>query len=122
MAVCRFERSRTERWDSAKADEDAKGRLQRSVCDTSEVRRFVVLLLALTVARSADKSPPKPFSRARAAAIIANARKIVSANGIERLEKVRIGGIEQWVSIRGYDNRTPCCSSSTVGRDMSRCQ
>jgi hypothetical protein len=58
------------------------------------------LLLALTVARSADKSPAKPFSRAQAAAIIANAGKIVSANGVDRLEKVRIGGIEQWISIR----------------------
>jgi proline iminopeptidase len=54
-----------------------------------------------------DKSPPKLFSRAQAAAIIANARKIVSPNGIERLETVRIGGIEQWVSIRGYDKRNP---------------
>lgn len=71
------------------------------------MRRYVVLLLALTVARSAEKSPSKPFSRAQAAAIIANAHKIVSPNGIERLETVRIGGIEQWVSIRGYDKRNP---------------
>ena len=87
------------------------------MCDTSEVRRFVVLLLALTVARSADKSPPKPLSREQAAAIIANARKIVSANGIERLEKVRIGRIERWVSIRGYDNRNPVLLFIHAGPD-----
>lgn len=54
-------------------------------------------------------SPPasKPFSRQKAAGIIANARKIVTPNGIERLQAVRIGGIEQWVSVRGMDRRNP---------------
>jgi pimeloyl-ACP methyl ester carboxylesterase len=49
----------------------------------------------------------KPSSRAEATAIIAEARKVVTPNGVERLEKVRIGGIEQWVSIRGADRRNP---------------
>jgi len=49
----------------------------------------------------------KPASRAEATAIIAQARKIVTPNGVQRLEKVRIGGIEQWVSIRGVDRRNP---------------
>jgi pimeloyl-ACP methyl ester carboxylesterase len=48
-----------------------------------------------------------PQSRAEATAIIANARKIVTPNGVERLEKVRIGGLDQWVSIRGADRRNP---------------
>ncbi|HEX3845237.1 MAG TPA: hypothetical protein VHV80_12815 [Steroidobacteraceae bacterium] len=52
-------------------------------------------------------SHEKPFSRQRAADIIADARKIVTPNGIERLEAVRIGGIEQWVSVRGMDKRNP---------------
>jgi proline iminopeptidase len=93
--------------DSTRAEQDARLVFSVQTCDTSRVRRFVVFLLALTATRSADQSPPKPFNRAHAAAIIANARKIVSPNGIERLEKVRIGGIEQWVSIRGYDKRNP---------------
>jgi pimeloyl-ACP methyl ester carboxylesterase len=59
------------------------------------------------VAQSADKSPSKPLSRAQAAAIIANARRIVTPSGIELLETVRIGGTDQWVSIRGYDKRNP---------------
>src|SRR6202035_3725313 len=42
-----------------------------------------------------------------ATAIIANARKIVAPNGVERLETVRIGGVDQWVSIRGADRRKP---------------
>lgn len=49
----------------------------------------------------------KPFGRHQATSIIANARKIVTPNGIERLEAVRIGGIEQWVSVRGADRRNP---------------
>jgi proline iminopeptidase len=38
---------------------------------------------------------------------MANARKIVTPNGVERLEKDQIGGIDQWVSIRGADRRNP---------------
>jgi hypothetical protein len=34
-------------------------------------------------------------------------RKIVTPEGIERLEKVRVGGIDQWISIRGLDRRNP---------------
>jgi proline iminopeptidase len=41
------------------------------------------------------------------AAIIANARKILAPNGVERLQTVRIGDIDQWVSIRGRDRRNP---------------
>jgi proline iminopeptidase len=48
-----------------------------------------------------------PFSRAEATAIIADARKIVTPDGVERLEKLRIGGIDQWASIRGTDKRNP---------------
>src|SRR6202050_4988487 len=53
------------------------------------------------------QEPAKPGSRSEATAIIANARKIVAPNGVERLEKVRIGGIDQWVSVRGADRRNP---------------
>jgi proline iminopeptidase len=70
--------------------------------------RIAPLLLALAVANlAADQPSAKPLARAEAASIIANARKIVTPNGVERLEKVRIGGIEQWVSIRGTDKRSP---------------
>jgi hypothetical protein len=64
------------------------------------------LTLALVISAQ-QQNPQKPFSRSEAAGIIANARKIVAPNGIERLEKVQIGGIEQWVSIRGRDKRNP---------------
>lgn len=48
--------------------------------------------------------PPTPVE---ARAIIGNARKIVTPGGVERVERVSIGGIDQWVSIRGTDRRNP---------------
>lgn len=48
-----------------------------------------------------------PNSRAEATKLIADMRRIVTPNGVERLEAVRIGGIDQWVSIRGVDPRNP---------------
>ena len=65
---------------------------------------FLALLAAVPLHA---QQPAKPASRAEATAIIANARKIVTPNGVERLETVRIGGIDQWVSIRGADRRNP---------------
>lgn len=90
--------------------------------DTSAVRRrdFLTSVAALSagcvagsvrcsgVAAAADDTAAgKPFSRHEATSIIANPRKIVTPNGVERLEAVRIGGIEQWISIRGADRRNP---------------
>src|SRR5262249_62028942 len=68
---------------------------------------LAALLFALAVAGLADEPSSKPANRAEATAIIANARKILTPNGVERLEKVQIGGIDQWVSIRGTDRRNP---------------
>ena len=59
-------------------------------------------------AGSEGSDPKSPsFTRAQAVEIIANLRRIVTPNGVERLEKVNIGGIDQWVSIRGNDRRNP---------------
>lgn len=60
-------------------------------------------------ARAAERAgaPHAAVARDAAEMIIANARKIVRPGGIERLQTVRIGGIEQWVSIRGADPRDP---------------
>lgn len=52
-------------------------------------------------------SPPSPHNRAEAVAIVKELRRVVSDNGVERLETVRIGGIDQAVSIRGNDRRNP---------------
>jgi pimeloyl-ACP methyl ester carboxylesterase len=62
---------------------------------------------APVVAAPVVAAPVAPASREASTAIIANLRKVVSDQGVERLEKVRIGGIDQWVSIRGNDRRNP---------------
>jgi pimeloyl-ACP methyl ester carboxylesterase len=68
----------------------------------------IAAVLAAAVAASAPSArAAKPVDRAEAARIIADARRIVAPNGIERLQKVRIGGIDQWVSIRGTDRHNP---------------
>jgi proline iminopeptidase len=68
---------------------------------------LLTFLAVFAMAPARADEPAKPTSRAEATAIIANARKILTPNGLERLEKVRIGGIDQWVSIRGADRRNP---------------
>jgi pimeloyl-ACP methyl ester carboxylesterase len=65
----------------------------------------VAMLFAVVVARADE--PGKATGSTEAAGIIANARKILTPHGVERLEKARIGGIDQWVSIRGRDVRNP---------------
>lgn len=55
--------------------------------------------------RAEASSPPR--DRSEAVKIIADMQRIVAPNGIDRHEKVRIGGIDQWVSIRGNDRRNP---------------
>jgi proline iminopeptidase len=69
--------------------------------------QLLAIVALLTMLPAGASEPAKPASRAEATAIIANARKILTPNGVERLEKVRIGGIDQWVSIRGTDRRNP---------------
>ncbi len=72
------------------------------------VRALCGAVLALTVVGgSTPAQQAKPFSRQEAASIIADARRIANPQGIAWLGKVRIGGIDQWVSIRGRDRRNP---------------
>lgn len=64
-------------------------------------------LAAVSAGGVASANPPrKPGSFDEGAAIIANARKILTPHGVQRLETVRIGGVDQWVSIRGQDTRS----------------
>jgi len=69
---------------------------------------FWLAVTAFNVTAQAAEPPgPAPHNRAEAVKVIADLRKVVADNGIERLQKVRIGGIDQWVSIRGNDRRNP---------------
>lgn len=70
---------------------------------------FVKPLIVAALAALAACAPaePQPRSRAEAQEIVANMRRIVAERGVERREAVRIGGVDQWVSIRGVDRRNP---------------
>jgi len=68
--------------------------------------RLCVLLLA-TLTSAAPAGAAGPDSRADAVKIIADMRRIVTPQGIEQTRAVRIGGIEQWISVRGTDRRNP---------------
>ena len=50
---------------------------------------------------------PTSCARAEATRIIADMRRIVVAGGIEETRAVRIGGIDQWVNIRGHNRENP---------------
>jgi proline iminopeptidase len=62
------------------------------------------LLAPLALALAAES---KPLTRSEATGIIRELRRVVTPQGIERAETVRIGGIDQFVSIRGADRRNP---------------
>lgn len=72
----------------------------------SRVLQAFAAALALLASATATHAS-RPFTRADAARIIADARRIVTPHGIERLETAKIGGIDQFVSIRGADTRNP---------------
>jgi pimeloyl-ACP methyl ester carboxylesterase len=50
---------------------------------------------------AAAQTPPDPH------AILAETQKIVSPNGIDEAKAVDIGGIRQWITVRGRDRRNP---------------
>jgi pimeloyl-ACP methyl ester carboxylesterase len=58
--------------------------------------------LAAVVPLSATAAPPPDPH-----AILAEVGKIVSSNGIDEAKAVEIGGIRQWVTVRGRDRRNP---------------
>ena len=66
-----------------------------------------VLAIASTASCAIAAERVGPNSRGEATRIVAEMRRIVTPEGIERLEKVRIGGIDQWISVRGRDRRNP---------------
>jgi pimeloyl-ACP methyl ester carboxylesterase len=65
-----------------------------------------ILAAAIPLAAHATDGP-KPRNRAEATAVIRELRRIVTPEGIESARTVRIGGIEQFITIRGTDRRNP---------------
>ncbi len=68
---------------------------------------LMALLVASAFAPAGAAEPSRPFTQDDARAIVAQSRRIVSPHGIEELTQVEIGGIRQWISVRGNDRRNP---------------
>ena len=47
------------------------------------------------------------FRRSEVTKIIADARRIDTTLGIDQLRPIDVGGIKQWISVRGKDRRNP---------------
>ena len=58
-------------------------------------------------AQTPSTGPEASFSREAAQAILRDARKIPQPRGVEELKAVEIGGVRQWISVRGRDRRNP---------------
>ena len=63
--------------------------------------RILTGALALPILAAHTESPPNPHT------ILAEVDKIVSPNGIDESKAVEIGGIRQWITVRGRDRRNP---------------
>lgn len=66
-------------------------------------RLLAALLLLVPVAAHAAE----PFTQDHARAIIRDLQKVVSPNGIDEQKEIAIGGIKQWITIRGRDRNNP---------------
>ncbi|HET9395259.1 MAG TPA: alpha/beta hydrolase, partial [Nitrospiraceae bacterium] len=64
-------------------------------------------LLTAASAAHAQEQAPKPAEQNEARATIADLSKIVNPNGVQESFKTRIGGIDQWLYVRGQERSNP---------------
>jgi pimeloyl-ACP methyl ester carboxylesterase len=60
-----------------------------------------------SAAASTTEGDPEVVDRERAQQIIRDLRAVSATGGVEELKAVEIGGIQQWVSVRGKDRDNP---------------
>jgi pimeloyl-ACP methyl ester carboxylesterase len=71
------------------------------------VQRFVhvltgeLALVAMITPLTHAEPPPNPHT------VLAEVGRVVSANGIDQAKAVEIGGIRQWITVRGRDRQNP---------------
>lgn len=71
-------------------------------------RVLACLCLLLAPALSVQAQAPAPADDClRARAVVADLMRITSPDGVQESYKVRIGGIEQWLYVRGQDRANP---------------
>ena len=65
------------------------------------IRIFLILLAGFAAALAHAANPPDPH------AVLAEFDKIVSDNGIDESKAIEIGGVKQWITVRGRDKKNP---------------
>jgi pimeloyl-ACP methyl ester carboxylesterase len=58
-------------------------------------------------AAAQEAAKPETLTRDQVVSTIANARKIVSPQGVEDGRAIAVNGTQQWISVRGKDRRNP---------------
>lgn len=66
---------------------------------------LAALVFAFSLAALADT--PRPFTQDDARHIVGDLQKVVSPHGIDERLQVQLGGIKQWITIKGRDDRNP---------------
>lgn len=66
---------------------------------------FLILLIPACYLISFGQQLPDPYSQARA--IIRDADSVVTPNGVQETYQTRLGGLNQWVFVRGQDRDNP---------------
>jgi proline iminopeptidase len=66
-----------------------------------------VFVASIGVSTCLADEAPATFPREKVTSIIDGVRKITTADGIEELKAIPIGGIQQWISVRGRSRNNP---------------
>lgn len=67
----------------------------------------LLLALACACAHAQPDAPGAPDPYAKARAIIADLDRITAPSGVQETYKTRIGGVDQWLDVRGQDRANP---------------
>jgi hypothetical protein len=63
---------------------------------TTAAAYLLIVFFSAFASSSSGADEPEASSRAESTAVIANARKILTPYGVERLERVQIGGVDRY--------------------------
>ena len=69
--------------------------------------RYLITLTFICSVSGAAFAQDSAFTRATAQGLLRDVRRITTPNGIEQLTSVQIGGVRQWISVRGRDTANP---------------
>jgi len=69
--------------------------------------RAALAALVFVPSFAALADAPKPFTQDEARGIVGDLQKIVSPRGIDERLEITLGGIPQWITVRGRDSRNP---------------